>query len=70
MKRILDTRERSGVLPHEVAGDARKWNKLEVAVPGVIAAVDEEGMGGSADGQGWVNDGREIGQVVWGILGL
>ncbi|KAF7979323.1 hypothetical protein HWV62_42729 [Athelia sp. TMB] len=75
VRRIIDAREANGVLPADVAGAARARNGLEVTAPGLVRAVEDEGEeevdkeGGEA-GKGWVNDGRDIGRVVWGILGL
>lgn len=74
VRHIIDAREASGVLPGDVARASRAWNGREVTAPGLVRAVDDDGEEVDAEGdevgEGWVNDGRDIGRVVWGILGL
>lgn len=74
VRRIIDAREASGVLPVDVARASRAWNKREVTAPGLVRAAEDDGEEVDAErdevGKGWVNDGRDIGRVIWGILGL
>jgi len=75
VRRIIDAREAGGVLPTDVARAARAWNALEVTAPGLVRAAEDEGeeevdKERNEVNRGWVNDGRDIGRVIWGILGL
>jgi len=57
MSKLVENRERRGILSHAVAADAWARNELEVD-----GSVGKEG--------GWVNDGLEVGGIIWGMLGL
>jgi hypothetical protein len=68
MSKLVENRARSGILSPAVAADARARNELEAQEP-----VDGDGTTGE-EGAGkkntWVNNGVDVGEVIWGILGL
>lgn len=74
VRRIIDAREAAGIIPGDVAQAAQAWNRREVAAPGLVRAAEdmreESDVGANEAGEGWINDGSDIGRVVWGILGL
>lgn len=70
MSRLIDYRAGKGILSPEIAGDARARNELEVEMPGLV--VVGNGQEGTRDEQAktWVNDGLEVAEIIWEMLGL
>jgi len=73
--KLVDNRERSGMLSSAVAAGARVRNNLEVSMLPLVAIGNEEEAKGRTSMVGigkdaWKNDGLEVGGLIWGILGL
>jgi hypothetical protein len=73
MSRMIETRAATGILSQEVATNSRTMNELEVPLPASRngqrngeSVSNVSGKGGKA----WVNDGPEVGEIIWGMLGI
>lgn len=70
---MIEVRAATGILSQEVATNSRAMNELEVLLP---ASHDDQRNGESVSnvsgkgGKAWVNDGPQIGEIIWGMLGL
>lgn len=64
MSKLVENRAARGILSQEVAVDARARNALEAT------AVGREQIGNVVTGNEWVNDGLDVGKVIWEMLGL
>jgi hypothetical protein len=74
MSRMIETRAATGILSQEVAANSRAMNELEVSLP---ASRNCQRNGKSVSnimsgkrGKAWVNDGPDVGEIIWGMLGL
>jgi hypothetical protein len=73
MSRMIETRAATGILSQEVATNSRAMNELEVPLP---ASRNGQRNGESVSnisgkgGKAWVNDGPEVGEIIWGMLGI
>jgi hypothetical protein len=70
MAKLIDVRARSGILSQAVAADGRARNKLEVDAPDREDAQRKTDKDSTEKEKTWVNDGLEVGEVIWGILGI
>jgi hypothetical protein len=65
MSKLIENRARRGILSQDVAADAKARNALEAVGGGYQRRIEEEGTGNER-----MNDGLEVGEVIWEMLGL
>lgn len=76
MSKMIEYRAASGVLTPEVAASARTRNELEVNNPGLIMVREghkwdvNSGKNSAGEEKTWVNDGLEVGELIWEMLGM
>jgi hypothetical protein len=70
MSKIIEIRAATGILSKEVAADARARNDLEVPVATSRDSQAEQRAGVEKEMKTWVNDGADVGEIIWGMLGL
>jgi len=65
MSKLIESRAERGILSQDVAADARARNALELVGAGYQGRIGKEGTGNER-----MNDGLEVGEVIWEMLGL